>query len=81
MACDLEVVRITSLPADAFYISDFISDDEEARLLHKVSVICDTLALMNWLASCIVHISCHTESVLDTSFSPAASCTACFYTH
>lgn len=36
MACDLEAVRISSLPADAFYISDFISEDEEEWLLQKV---------------------------------------------
>lgn len=37
MACDLEAARITSLPDDAFYISDFISEDEEEWLLQKVS--------------------------------------------
>lgn len=44
MACDLEAARITTLPADSFYISDFVSEDEEAWLLQKVSVICDSLA-------------------------------------
>jgi alkylated DNA repair protein alkB family protein 6 len=44
MACDLEAGRITSLPADAFYISDFVSEDEEAWLLQKVSIIRDTLS-------------------------------------
>ncbi|KAJ5309699.1 uncharacterized protein N7443_002160 [Penicillium atrosanguineum] len=37
MACDLEAARITSLPADSFYISDFVSEDEEAWLLQKVA--------------------------------------------
>lgn len=41
MVCDLEAARITSLPADAFYISDFISEDEEAWLLQKVSAALD----------------------------------------
>lgn len=36
MACDLEAARITSLPGEAFYIADFISEDEEEYLLHKV---------------------------------------------
>lgn len=48
MACDLETARITSLPSDAFYISDFVSEDEETWLLQKVSNICDTLALIDW---------------------------------
>lgn len=39
MACDLEAARITSLPADAFYISDFISEDEESWLLQKVCMV------------------------------------------
>ncbi|KAJ6119473.1 Oxoglutarate/iron-dependent dioxygenase [Penicillium sp. IBT 18751x] len=37
MICDLEAARITTLPADSFYISDFISEDEEAWLLQKVA--------------------------------------------
>ncbi|KAJ5953639.1 hypothetical protein N7454_000535 [Penicillium verhagenii] len=32
----LDAARIDSLPSDAFYISDFISEDEEARLIYKV---------------------------------------------
>ena len=47
MACNLEAARITTLPADSFYISDFVSEDEEAWLLQKVSVICDSLAWVN----------------------------------
>lgn len=39
MASGLEAARITSLPADAFYISDFISEDEEEWLLQKVSCV------------------------------------------
>ncbi|KAJ5384678.1 hypothetical protein N7517_002589 [Penicillium concentricum] len=36
MGFDLEAVRITALPEDAFYISDFITEDEENWLLQKV---------------------------------------------
>lgn len=36
MSYDLEAARIASLP-DAFYISDFISEDEESWLIQKVS--------------------------------------------
>ncbi|KAJ5163436.1 uncharacterized protein N7500_005266 [Penicillium coprophilum] len=36
MGFDLEAVRITALPEDAFYISDFITEDEEDWLLQKV---------------------------------------------
>lgn len=34
---DLLGARITSLPDDAFYIADFISEEEEESLLQKVS--------------------------------------------
>ena len=37
MGFDLETARITALPEDAFYISDFITEDEEDWLLQKVS--------------------------------------------
>ena len=33
---DLETARISSLPQAGFYISDFITEEEEAYLLHKV---------------------------------------------
>jgi hypothetical protein len=33
MACDIEAARIVSLPAKAYYIGDFISEDEEASLV------------------------------------------------
>lgn len=36
MTFDLEAARISSLPEDAFYIPDFITEDEEELLLHKV---------------------------------------------
>ncbi|CAG8878369.1 unnamed protein product [Penicillium nalgiovense] len=36
MGFDLEAARITALPEDAFYISDFITEDEEDWLLRKV---------------------------------------------
>lgn len=38
MAGDLEAARITSLPREAFYIADFISEREEEYLLQKVSL-------------------------------------------
>ncbi|KAJ5514269.1 Oxoglutarate/iron-dependent dioxygenase [Penicillium fimorum] len=37
MGFDLEAVRITALPEDAFYISDFITEDEEDWLLQEVN--------------------------------------------
>lgn len=37
MGFNLEAARITALPEDAFYISDFITEDEEDWLLQKVS--------------------------------------------
>ncbi|CAG7924139.1 unnamed protein product [Penicillium olsonii] len=36
MTFNLESARITALPDEAFYISDFITEDEEDRLLSKV---------------------------------------------
>ena len=36
MACDLDAARIPAMPGEAFYISDFISEEEEAWLLQKV---------------------------------------------
>ncbi|OQD71853.1 hypothetical protein PENPOL_c001G08869 [Penicillium polonicum] len=36
MGFNLEAARITALPEDAFYISDFITEDEEDWLLQKV---------------------------------------------
>lgn len=38
MACDLDAARIPAMPGEAFYISDFISEEEEAWLLQKVRV-------------------------------------------
>jgi alkylated DNA repair protein alkB family protein 6 len=32
----LEARRITRLPPAAYYIADFLSDDEEQAILHKV---------------------------------------------
>ncbi|KAJ5774349.1 hypothetical protein N7457_009245 [Penicillium paradoxum] len=37
MRFDLEAARITALPEDAFYIPDFITEDEEQWLLQKVN--------------------------------------------
>jgi alkylated DNA repair protein alkB family protein 6 len=36
MGFDIETARITALPEDVFYISDFITEDEERLLLQKV---------------------------------------------
>lgn len=36
MVWDLEAARITSLPDDAFYIPEFITEEEEQILLQKV---------------------------------------------
>lgn len=36
MEPNLEVARIKSLPDDAFYIADFITEEEEELLLQKV---------------------------------------------
>ncbi|KAJ5278974.1 Oxoglutarate/iron-dependent dioxygenase [Penicillium angulare] len=36
MSYDLDGARIAPLSGDAFYISDFVSEDEEAWLMHKV---------------------------------------------
>lgn len=33
---DLEAARITSLPQTGYYVSDFITEDEENILLQKV---------------------------------------------
>ncbi len=41
-AC-LEDVKIKSLPATAFYISDFVNEEEELALLNKV---CTNLAIV-----------------------------------
>jgi alkylated DNA repair protein alkB family protein 6 len=38
MAYDLDAARITSLPDDAFYIPNFISEEEEQILLQKVTL-------------------------------------------
>ncbi|KAJ5625564.1 hypothetical protein N7510_001873 [Penicillium lagena] len=37
MLFNLETARISALPDDAFYISDFITEEEETRLLQKIS--------------------------------------------
>jgi hypothetical protein len=55
MACDIEAARIVSLPAKAYYIGDFISEDEEASLLQKVSIICDERASTT-ANVCIAHL-------------------------
>jgi alkylated DNA repair protein alkB family protein 6 len=37
MPWDLEAARVTALPDDAFYIPNFISEEEEQILLQKVN--------------------------------------------
>ncbi|GES60848.1 calpain [Aspergillus terreus] len=44
MAADLETARIRSLPEDAFYIADFITEEEEDLLLQKIT----TAPLPRW---------------------------------
>ncbi|KAL5366164.1 hypothetical protein BJX96DRAFT_169701 [Aspergillus floccosus] len=44
MAADLETARIRSLPEDAFYIADFITEEEEELLLQKIT----TAPLPRW---------------------------------
>ncbi|KAJ5106551.1 Oxoglutarate/iron-dependent dioxygenase [Penicillium angulare] len=39
MSYDLDAARIAPLSGDAFYISDFISEDEEALLMQKVQSV------------------------------------------
>jgi hypothetical protein len=39
LPASLEDVRIRSLPSGAFYIADFITEEEEAILLNKVSCL------------------------------------------
>ncbi|KAL4896661.1 hypothetical protein BDV59DRAFT_199019 [Aspergillus ambiguus] len=44
MASDIEAARIRSLPEDAFYIADFITEEEEQTLLQKIT----TAPLPRW---------------------------------
>ena len=37
LPASLEQVRINALPPDAYYISDFISEDEERQILDKIT--------------------------------------------
>ena len=37
LPASLETARIAALPNDAYYIADFISREEEAYILHKIS--------------------------------------------
>lgn len=48
MRFDLEAARIKSLPDDAFYIADFITEDEEEALLQKVWSIEHPLELRSY---------------------------------
>ena len=36
MGLDLDAARVKTLPDEAFYIADFITEDEETTLLQKV---------------------------------------------
>lgn len=78
MACNIEAARIVSLPAEAYYIGDFISEDEEASLLQKVSIICDEPASTTGNV-CIAH-QVTSQLISDTSMHPSRliSCTNTF---
>lgn len=39
MSLDLEAARIQRLPGEAFYIPDFVDEEEEERLLAKVCML------------------------------------------
>ncbi|PLB41976.1 uncharacterized protein BDW47DRAFT_98900 [Aspergillus candidus] len=39
MGLDLDAARVKTLPDEAFYIADFISEDEEASLLQKINSV------------------------------------------
>jgi hypothetical protein len=43
MPAPLEAVRIKGLPDSAFYVSDFITEEEERALLNKVCLIFNKL--------------------------------------
>jgi hypothetical protein len=62
MGFDLEAARITALPEDAFYISDFITEDEEDRLLQKVSAS-DYLMSMCSLKPCLERLMLNTGRI------------------
>lgn len=47
MGFDLDTVRVSALPDGAFYISDFVTEDEEDWLMQKVCCWC--LALVHIL--------------------------------
>lgn len=49
----LEAARITSLPEDAYYIPNFISEAEEERLLQKVGVALSCLFVFVCPISCV----------------------------
>ncbi|KAB8236333.1 Alpha-ketoglutarate-dependent dioxygenase alkB 6 [Aspergillus alliaceus] len=44
MSADLETARVKSLPDDAFYVADFITEEEEELLLQKIT----TAPLPRW---------------------------------
>lgn len=43
---DLEAVRIARLPDSAYYIPDFLTSEEEVKLLQKVFLYLSTCFLM-----------------------------------
>lgn len=66
MSRELEIIRISSLPADAFYISNFISAEEEAWLMQKVSKDLASHQRLDDLTvekrNCLVLLSCQIHS-------------------
>lgn len=75
MACDLEAARITSLPADAFYISDFVSEDEEEWLLQKVSgYASDYPAETSCCVMVVSSLSFRLVSIIASLISPSLAC-------
>ncbi|KAJ6152758.1 hypothetical protein N7497_007077 [Penicillium chrysogenum] len=59
MGFDLEAARITALPEDAFYISDFITEDEEDWLLQK---------LLEYMCLPLYHFSSTTNAYINAAY-------------
>lgn len=57
MSFSLEAARIKSIPDDAFYIPDFITEDEERYLVQKVG---------RYKSAC-VHFYCSQRNITDSS--------------
>lgn len=46
LPASLDDVRIRGIPSSAFYISAFISEEEEMALVHKVTVSCPLIRML-----------------------------------